>query len=59
MNHETDVNPPTTPSSQPEKRRLPYHKPVLRHEGVFETMALACGKISSTQGQCRSNIKNS
>ncbi|MEO8302755.1 MAG: hypothetical protein ABI724_01415 [Betaproteobacteria bacterium] len=37
----------------------PYQKPAFRHEQVFETMALACGKISSTQGQCRSNRKNS
>jgi hypothetical protein len=41
--------------SQPGK--LPYEKPSFRHEGVFETMALACGKISSTQGACRSVIK--
>ena len=39
--------------------KLPYEKPAFRHEGVFETMALACGKISGTQGQCRSSIKNS
>jgi hypothetical protein len=36
-----------------------YQKPAFRHERVFETMALACGKINATQGQCRSNRKNS
>ena len=36
-----------------------YIKPAFRHEQVFETMALACGKISPTQGACRSNRKNS
>lgn len=29
-----------------------YMKPAFRHEAVFETMALACGKIAGTQGQC-------
>lgn len=36
-----------------------YLKPAFRHEKVFETMALACGKVSTTQAQCRSNQKNS
>jgi hypothetical protein len=39
--------------------KRPYVKPAFRHEQVFETMALACGKISSTQSQCRVNLKNS
>ena len=39
--------------------KLPYVKPAFRHEQVFETMALACGKISITQGQCGKNRKNS
>ncbi|MDD2920255.1 hypothetical protein [Rhodoferax sp.] len=39
--------------------RKPYLKPAFRHEPVFETMALACGKISSTQAQCRTNRKTS
>ncbi len=36
----------------------PYLKPAFRHERVFETMALACGKIAS-QGQCQRNRRNS
>ena len=36
-----------------------YVKPSFRQEQVFETMALACGKISPTQGQCRGNRKTS
>jgi hypothetical protein len=36
-----------------------YVKPAFRHERVFETMALACGKISTTTQQCRNNRKNS
>ena len=39
--------------------RKPYKKPAYRRERVFETMALACGKISSTQAQCRSLLKTS
>jgi hypothetical protein len=36
-----------------------YQKPEVRHERVFETMALACGKVQTTQGQCAHNRKNS
>lgn len=39
--------------------RKPYQKPEVRHERVFETMALACGKISATQHQCRFNRRAS
>jgi hypothetical protein len=39
------------------KRR--YEKPGFQYEKVFETMALACGKLSATQRQCRFNRKNS
>jgi hypothetical protein len=42
-----------------EKPKKPYQKPSFEHERVFETMALACGKISHTQGQCHFNRKNS
>jgi len=37
--------------------KKPYQKPAYLHERVFETMALACGKMSSTQFQCRFNRK--
>lgn len=39
--------------------KKPYVKPAFRHERVFETMALACGKISGTQASCRTNRRNS
>jgi hypothetical protein len=39
--------------------KKPYLKPAFRHEQVFETMALACGKINGTQQSCRVNRKNS
>ncbi len=41
------------------KKKRAYAKPVFEHERVFETMALACGKVSPTQGSCRFNRKNS
>jgi hypothetical protein len=55
----TDKKRDRTSSKSPAKGKRPYVKPAVRHEGVFETMALACGKISQTQQQCKSNIKNS
>ena len=39
--------------------KKPYIKPAFRHEQVFETMALACGKVNGTQLSCRTNQKNS
>ena len=39
--------------------KRPYRKPEFRFERVFETLALACGKIQPTQGQCRFNRKRS
>jgi len=40
--------------SEPARGRRPYQKPAFRFERVFETMALSCGKVNSTQLQCRS-----
>jgi hypothetical protein len=44
------------PASTPPARK-PYEKPAFRLEKIFETMALVCGKIQSTQGACASNRK--
>jgi hypothetical protein len=41
------------------RTRKPYVKPAYQREDVFETMALSCGKVQSTQGQCHQNRKNS
>lgn len=50
-------------SQKPEEKKLPtkkaYTKPAFQREKVFETMALACGKLSSTGGSCLHNKKNS
>jgi hypothetical protein len=42
-----------------EKKKRPYTKPDFQHEKVFETMALACGKLNPTQRQCKFNRKTS
>ena len=47
------------PEPEPPPTRKPYEKPAFRMERIFETMALACGKISQTQGHCRFNRKTS
>ena len=39
--------------------KKPYDKPAVRFERIFETMALSCGKLNPTQGQCKSNRKAS
>ena len=39
--------------------KKPYVKPEVRYEQVFETSALSCGKVHSTQGGCHFNRKNS
>jgi hypothetical protein len=48
------------PTDESNKGKKPYHKPSFRYEHVFETMALACGKVSAHQGGCKHvNRKNS
>lgn len=42
-----------------ESAKKAYEKPAFIREQVFETMALACGKINPTSGPCRSVRKNS
>ncbi len=39
--------------------KKPYVKPQVRHERVFETMALTCGKVQTTQSGCHQNRKTS
>jgi len=50
-------NASTTDEKSPAKK--PYVKPQVRHERVFETMALSCGKVQSTQSGCHFNRKTS
>jgi hypothetical protein len=46
-------------SGEKTRAKKPYVKPEVRHERVFETMALSCGKVHSTQGACHFNRKTS
>lgn len=49
-----------TPQSAPARSgKKPYQKPTFKHERAFETMALSCGKLNPTQGQCKLNKKSS
>jgi len=41
------------------KNKKPYQKPAFRHERVFETQALACGKVGGPQAQCQFQQKAS
>ena len=47
------------PGGSESAKKKPYQKPAFRRERLFETMALACGKVSATQASCRTNRKNS
>ena len=58
MNSSSDTQKPHATSQQDASRR-PYEKPAVRHERVFETMALSCGKVQGTGGSCHFNRKNS
>ncbi len=47
------------PEKSRDEAKKPYLKPSFRHEKIFETMALQCGKVQSTQFSCHFNRKNS
>jgi hypothetical protein len=49
--------PPTADGTSPTRGKKPYKKPQFKVERVFETTALACGKVDTTQAQCRLNRK--
>ena len=37
--------------------KKPYEKPEFRHEQVFVTSALSCGKVTISQSGCSLNTK--
>ena len=55
MSRDKDIKQPQHPFAGDAKK--PYLKPAFRYERVFETMALSCGKVDTTQGQCKFNRK--
>ena len=62
MSTQNHINQSDPGAPQPADRlaaKKPYQKPAFRHERVFETRALVCGKINGTQGACASNRKTS
>jgi len=52
---------PQAAAERPHKTKRPYSTPAFQFERVFETSALSCGKVSSTQSTCTpvTNRKNS
>ncbi len=50
---------PRRTAGEPPASKKNYIKPAFQCEKVFETMALACGKLQTTGGGCRFNRKNS
>jgi len=49
----------TEKQSHSTRSRKPYIKPSFEREKVFETQALICGKMQTTQASCHQNRKNS
>lgn len=48
-----------TPITPSKAGKRPYQKPTVSFERIFETMALVCGKVNTTQGSCHSNRQTS
>jgi hypothetical protein len=48
-----------SPSDTQKPARKPYKKPAVRFERVFETSALACGKVHVNQSGCHGAQKTS
>lgn len=58
--HDSDQSPVVKSAEQfTSTARKPYQKPAFRQERLFETSALNCGKVQSTQGSCHNNRKTS
>lgn len=47
------------PGSQCPGEKKRYQKAAFRYERVFETRALACGKVDTVNFLCHNNMKNS
>jgi hypothetical protein len=59
MNRPEDANPQREELGPKRAARKPYQKPAVRYERVFETSALSCGKVQTTQSGCHQNRKAS
>ena len=59
MRQREDTDRHASPLEAQQAVRKPYRKPAVRHEQVFETRALTCGKVQTTQGSCHYNGRHS
>jgi len=59
MEQPLDENEPASERGKVRTGKKRYQKPAVRFERVFETSALSCGKVQTTQGACHSNRKTS
>jgi hypothetical protein len=59
MRQREDTDRRASPLEAQQAVRKPYRKPAVRHEQVFETRALTCGKIQTTQFGCHQNRRAS
>ncbi len=55
MSNKEEKNQRTSQEAAKPAAKKPYVKPEVRHEKVFETMALSCGKQGPTEGNCYVN----
>jgi len=58
MSDAEQKNPGALPA-EGKRTKKPYQKPEMKFERVFETMALSCGKVQTTQLSCHSSRKAS
>jgi hypothetical protein len=58
MNHSKSSDLREDATANQDSVKKPYEKPRVRFERVFETMAMACGKVQ-LQNSCRGNRKAS
>ena len=59
MRQREDTDQRASPLEAQQAARKPYRKPAVRHEQVFETRALTCGKVQVTQSGCHFERKTS
>jgi hypothetical protein len=59
MKQPEDADRSASPAEAQPVVRKPYRKPAVRHERVFETSALTCGKVQGTSGPCNLSRKTS
>jgi len=58
MNEKKRTDEDQSAAEESRKAKKPYHKPSFRYEQVFETMALACGKVNR-RGHCKFGMRKS